>query len=198
MNIFVLDEDPKISAQMMCNKHVVKMILESGQMLCTAHWLSWLDGENGRPLLTDFKRVKDAQAWLFRCVPEGAQPPWKMSHIHHPCTKWTCETMGNYVWLLEHMRGLLNEYTKRYGKMHKSEEAWVWLSQNDPVGWCSVPGKYERTPHPLCVPDEIRTSVTDPVQAYRIYYVTHKSKIAKWTPRAVAPDWWPNEEERNA
>lgn len=37
MNIFVLSNDPIQAAQMQCNKHVVKMILESAQLLCTAH-----------------------------------------------------------------------------------------------------------------------------------------------------------------
>jgi hypothetical protein len=35
MNIFVLDEDPVISAQMQCDKHIVKMPLETAQMLCS-------------------------------------------------------------------------------------------------------------------------------------------------------------------
>ena len=43
MNIFVLDEDPTIAAQMQCDKHVVKMIVESAQMLSTAHRM--LDGK---------------------------------------------------------------------------------------------------------------------------------------------------------
>ena len=43
MNIFYLDRDPVIAAQMMCDKHVVKMILESAQMLSTAHRV--LDGD---------------------------------------------------------------------------------------------------------------------------------------------------------
>ena len=46
MNIFVLDNDPKIAAQMMCDKHVVKMIVESCQLMSTAHHV--LDGEVGR------------------------------------------------------------------------------------------------------------------------------------------------------
>lgn len=36
MNIFVLSEDPIVAARMQCNKHVVKMVLESTQMLCNA------------------------------------------------------------------------------------------------------------------------------------------------------------------
>ena len=36
MNIFVVDNDPKIAARDLCDKHVIKMILESAQMLCSA------------------------------------------------------------------------------------------------------------------------------------------------------------------
>lgn len=37
MNIFVLDNDPKISARFMCNQHCGKLLIESAQMLCSAH-----------------------------------------------------------------------------------------------------------------------------------------------------------------
>ena len=37
MNIFVLDDSPMVSAKYACDKHVVKMILESAQMLCSVH-----------------------------------------------------------------------------------------------------------------------------------------------------------------
>ena len=193
MNIFVLDKDPAVAATMMCNKHVVKMILESGQMLCTAHWLAYLDGENGRPVLDDFKRVKDAQEWLRGYVVEESQPPWKMSHVRHPCTTWTSSSISNYFWLLDHMRGLLDEYTKRYKKRHKSEEVYVWLSKNFPMN--AYTADFPMTPHPLCVPDEIKTFTDDAVQAYRTYYVTHKARIAKWKPHAEPPYWWPLEEQ---
>ena len=42
MNIFYLDKNPIKAAQIQYNKHVVKMILESAQMLCTAHH-HWAD-----------------------------------------------------------------------------------------------------------------------------------------------------------
>lgn len=193
MNIFVLDEDPKIAASMQCNKHVVKMILESGQMLCAAHWMAWLDGEDKRPVLGDFKRVRDAQNWLFENVPKVRQPPWKMSHIRHPCTLWAASTIGNYFWLLDHMRGLLDEYTRRYKKKHKSEEVYKWLSIYQPSDMMSGKKRLGKTPHPLCVPEEIKCFTQDPVQAYRTYYVTHKSHLAKWAPRAAPPSWWPEE-----
>lgn len=37
MNIFILDEDPIIAARSLCDKHICKMLLESGQMLCSIH-----------------------------------------------------------------------------------------------------------------------------------------------------------------
>ena len=48
MNIFILDNDPVIAAQMQCDKHVVKMIVESAQMLSTVHRM--LDGKMERRL----------------------------------------------------------------------------------------------------------------------------------------------------
>ena len=49
MNIFVLDKDPYIAAQMMCDKHVVKMILEGCQMLSTVHSLDVV--QDNKPVL---------------------------------------------------------------------------------------------------------------------------------------------------
>ena len=53
---------------------------------------------------------------------------------------------------------------------------------------------FPMTPHPLCVPEEIKEFTSDPVDAYRTYYVTHKSNIAKWQPHATPPNWWPKGE----
>ena len=55
MNIFYVDRDPVKAAQMMCDKHIVKMILESAQMLCTAKrvldGIEWTDySKNGRKI----------------------------------------------------------------------------------------------------------------------------------------------------
>ena len=69
MNIFYLHKDPRICAQMYCDKHVVKMIIESAQMLCTTHHIL------------------------------GAAAPYKKIHVNHPCTVWTRESIDNYNWL---------------------------------------------------------------------------------------------------
>jgi hypothetical protein len=96
MNIFALDNNPIQAAQWLCDKHVVKMILESAQLLSTAH------------------RVLDD-------VPAGS-PLYKKTHENHPCAIWVRESFANYVWLYYHLRALLQEYTYRYGKHHKVEE----------------------------------------------------------------------------
>jgi len=93
MNIFYLDEDPRKAAELQYNKHVVKMILETAQILCTAH----------------------------HCVNgEDADVPYKSTHKNHPSTRWARMSANNYEWLYHHFIGLCEEYTKRYGKTHLS------------------------------------------------------------------------------
>jgi hypothetical protein len=92
MNIFVLDTSTRQAAKMHCDKHVVKMPLETAQLLCTAHQI--LDGYNG--IL------------------------YKATHIHHPCSVWVRESQANYIWLYMLFRDLAKEYTHRYGKQHLS------------------------------------------------------------------------------
>ncbi len=92
MNIFYLHKDPVIAAKVQYNKHVVKMILESAQMLCTAH----------------------------HHYDEDTDVPYKKAHYNHPSTIWTRESDEHYMWLFDHMVALGKEYTKRYGKVHLS------------------------------------------------------------------------------
>ena len=92
MNIFVLDEDPHVAASMACDKHVVKMILETAQMLCAA------------------------------AIAKGYEMPYGATHKHHPCTLWAGLSRGNWDWLVEHGIALCAEYTLRYGKVHKSQQ----------------------------------------------------------------------------
>ena len=104
MNIFVLDYDPKSCAQMHCDKHVVKMILETAQLLCGVHHM------------TDSQRLI----------------PSKLSHKNHPCSTWSRECVENYVWLCDLGLELCEEYTYRYGKKHKSQEIIEWCLLNIP------------------------------------------------------------------
>ena len=92
MNIFYLDHDPYRAASYFYDKHKVKMILESAQMLCTAHHVY------GNP----------------------DDVPYRQAHLNHPSTIWARQSRPNYYWLYEHMIALGQEYTKRYDKVHMS------------------------------------------------------------------------------
>jgi len=90
MNIFYLDKDPAKAASYFYDKHKVKMILESAQMLCTAHH-HYGNGDN---------------------------VPYKKAHYNHPSTIWCRQNASQYMWLYDHMIALGREYTKRYNKTH--------------------------------------------------------------------------------
>ena len=184
MNIFVLDEDPQIAAQYHCNKHVVKMILEAGQMLCAAHWLHLLDNYyNGH--ISDFKRVRDIQEWLYKNTHPLEQPPWKLSHMRHPCTIWTNNSLSNYMWHWQLGVSLCKEYTKRYERVHKSEVVLDWLGKNTP----RLMKDKGLTPFSVCMKEEYKVK-DDPIQSYRNYYIKDKVRFAKWEPRTKTPDWF--------
>ena len=86
MNIFVLDNDIETCARYHCDQHVVKMILESVQMLCTA------------------------------LNKKGFVTPYKSTHSSHPCVLWVEESYENYLWLQALALALNSEYRFRYAK----------------------------------------------------------------------------------
>ena len=92
MNIFILDKDIEKCAQYHCDQHVIKMILESVQMLCTA------------------------------LNKKGFNTPYKSTHVKHPCVLWVEESFGNYSWLKNLALALNAEYRFRFEKDsdHKS------------------------------------------------------------------------------
>jgi hypothetical protein len=102
MNIFFLDFDTKKCAQYHCDKHVVKMILETAQLLCGVHWVI------------------------------GSEAPYKLSHKNHPCAIWTRNSLSNYLYLCDLGLELCKEYTYRYGKRHKSQDIIEWCLTNKP------------------------------------------------------------------
>jgi hypothetical protein len=102
MNIFLLDWDVKKCAQYHCDKHVVKMILETAQLLCGVH----------------------------HTTNSTNQVPYKLSHKNHPCSIWARESITNYLYLCELGLELCEEYTYRYGKRHKSQDVIEWCVTN--------------------------------------------------------------------
>ncbi len=184
MNIFVLDKDPRRAAEYHCDKHAVKMILESAQMLCTAHWLGW-----ARLLKAPPMKKKDLQQWLYNNVPKDLQPPWKMTHVNHPCTQWTQQVWGNYFWHSRLGLALCDVYTERYGKVHKSHEVHRWLNRHIPPTFAAtVENPVGTTQFAVCMPDECKVP-EDPVESYRSYYRMHKVKMARWA-YSEKPVWF--------
>lgn len=162
MNIFFLDKSPKLSAQYQCNKHVIKMIVESAQLLSTAHRV--LDGD--KLVLPD-----DREQILY-----------KATHINHPCAVWCRATYMNYRWLADHLEYLLDEYTLRYKKQHKSEDVYHALIDSPD---CIEPEGF--TTPPCCMPDEFKIS-DNYVDNYREYYRVDKAHLHAWKNRDK-PNW---------
>lgn len=151
-------------------------------MLCTAHWVSWME-ELGVSR-SDFKLVRDLKKFLNENVPADKQPPWSLTHVNHPCSVWTRETVSNYFWHARLMKSLLEEYTHRYEKKHKSEAVWKWLNKNLPPKIFDAP----LTDHPICMPEDYKIS-ENPVECYREYYLKDKVRFAKWK-KGNIPKWW--------
>jgi hypothetical protein len=160
MNIFALDENPMIAAQMHCDKHVVKMILESAQILSTVHHLEDVP----------------QQEYMLKHL-------YKPTHKNHPCTIWARENTANYHWLARLYYYLGCEYTYRYGKEHKSMELNRYLSKTP----YSLTIESDHTPFALAMPDQYKYCAT-PVDCYQLYYRCEKSHILQYTKRAK-PDW---------
>lgn len=93
MNIFFLHFLPRLCAIYHVDRHVVKMILESSQLLCTAIYVSTGKVEFCRP-----------------------------THRNHPSAVWARANKSNWFWLKCLALELCKEYTYRYGKVHKYEE----------------------------------------------------------------------------
>lgn len=91
LNIFVLDADYRKAAQMACDRHCVKMILESTQLLCTSILI------------------------------HGGDAPYKKTHSRHPSTIFTAKTKQNWLWVRNYALALCEEYTYRYKKIHKCQ-----------------------------------------------------------------------------
>jgi hypothetical protein len=94
MNIFYFDLNIELCAQSHCDSHVVKMILESAQILCTVLWMN------------------------------GMEAPYKPTHTKHPCVLWANQSLSNWIWLKDLAGALNEEFKYRFDHQlnHKSYE----------------------------------------------------------------------------
>jgi hypothetical protein len=189
MNIFTLSFNQRTAAQAHCDKHVVKMILEYGLLLSTAHRL--IDGT-----LSTFEKPNGKLQKLYLLKGETVSfniekakfiidnpVCYGVTHFNHPCAVWARESSANYMWLSMLFMELSQEYTHRYTRTHKTQATiGHFLS--------GLPHKIKMadlTPHPQVMPDEFKDE--DPVRAYQNYYLGPKAAFARWTNRST-PIWF--------
>ena len=175
MNIFAIESDPAACAKSMVDKHVVKMILETAQLLSTAHRI--LDGEE-----YDGTSKSGRKAKRWRLYDDREDHLYSATHINHPSAIWARASNNNYNWLYCHFNALLSEYKHRYGKIHKCHNMWMFLERppmSIPVG--------PLTQVTTAMPDEYKVPGNS-VASYRNYYKAGKAHLHKWTNRE-APAW---------
>lgn len=153
MNIFYVDKNPEKAAKALCDKHIVKMVLESAQMMCAPF--------------------------------EKGSAPYRRTHFNHPSTKWARKSKEHYTWLATHAMALCLEYTRRYGRVHKSQAVITWCVEN--MDKLNFPTEGFEQP-PQAMPFEYQSN--NSVLSYRKYYQGEKKRIAKWKNRRKPPAWW--------
>ena len=166
MNLFILSLIQKEIAKYMMDKHVSKILLEAVQMLCSAKRVLNPDDSSNERL-------------------------YKLAHKNHPVTIWCRTSKANFVWTLDLIEALHNEWRFRYGhpetKFHKSYIMAHYLKENMPSDDSFA--KKGLTPFALAMPDEYKSD--DPVQSYRNYYMSEdKQRIATWKKGRGKPDWY--------
>jgi hypothetical protein len=167
MNIFILSLIQREIAQFMMDKHVSKILLEAVQMLCSA------------------KRIVDPEDIATN------DQIYKIAHKNHPVTIWCRKSRANFIWTLDLIDELHNEWRFRYGhpdtKTHKAYLTAIILRDNIPSE-----DKFEArglTPFALAMPDEYKCD--EPVISYRLYYMSkEKRRIATWNKRREKPKWY--------
>ena len=205
INIFYLDRDPVKAAEYAVDRHVVKMIQETTQILSTVHRV--LDGSWHKEVLTPavyrnlctigwsgrvdcavrilpgeqltFDQNSNVRDWVL--VNKQAM---MMTHVNHPCTVWARKSVENYMWLYNYLDALSAEKLHRYpdGPINTWAQYGRFLS-NVPVNLKD----HGFTDPPLAMPSEYKTK--DVVESYQRYYIGDKYHFAKWTNRSI-PKWF--------
>jgi len=165
MNIFATDQSPTISATELPDRHIVKMPLESVQMLVS---------------VCNRYGVEHGVLTTAGTVHRGGYP-------NHPCTVWAGDARLNAMWLHRHGLALCEEYTHRYGKRHACESQLLKLGE-------ALRGiAFERsgsTTFALAMHDHLKVSC--PHESYRrciAQKVIDKPGVFVWEKGRAAPEW---------
>lgn len=169
MNIFYLHPDPRQCAEQICIVHQNKMLVESCQLLSTAHHV--LDGDEAQPGI------------------------YASSHVNHPSAIWARENLSNYMWLYRYASALADLYKKRTGRWHKCEDVLNELAHG-PDNIVVSPKSPGMTEPPACVDTDIKRMSICTIQKYRKQI---NRKYEEWLTRAkplkveafpAKPEWW--------
>ena len=167
MNIFVVDYCPVTSASSLCDQHVIKMPIESVQMLSTTLHL------------------------------KGFPAPYKKAFINHPCTVWTRQSFENFCWLYIHALALCQEYTNRFKRKHETETALQCIRESIAKNTPELSSAFMfsgRTTFALAMPDKYKEP--NPAFSYRRFYINEKKHFARYTNRTM-PAWLEKENPYN-
>jgi hypothetical protein len=160
VNIFFLSDCPDQSAKWLVDRHVLKQGLESVQLLCTAYH------------------------------EQGIKAPYKSSHRNHPSSIWCRSSYDNFQWLIAHAYGIFDEYTARYGNIHKSQSVLEWCEDN--VYKMSF-DSYNLTSFAIAISEDCECrklsnfESLSAVEKYRSYYRLDKKHLHQW--KRNRPEW---------
>lgn len=182
MNIFILSHQTdfdlhiKEQARSHCDKHVIKMITESVQMLSTAL----------------------VQATDKRILALPQLPATAAAYAKHPCTLWTGASLHNFVYLAHLALALCDEKLHRW-PLNGAHIYHPWIKH-----LCEALPSYWEVPDsfPIAIPDNpqatkltgVNVNLQTAADLYQRHYATHKASFASWKNRAM-PVWFLLESE---
>ena len=211
MNIFHLSDSPIESAIWQHDRHVVKMTLETAQLLSTAIW-------HNADLLAAWESVHGPMRPGIDSIDSGGLRLYKsISNPNHPSAVWVRANERNFIWTVIHMNALIGEYHRRFLKPHGCDSVrWAmnavacklagvdrfYYSEREEISlnkWnrtthiqpeiCTLADSHD--PFVFCGPDYCRVGSFDVVDAYRIVYMREKifQNHVKWTRCDDLPDF---------
>jgi len=174
MNIFFLSMNSTELANLYCDQHVIKILLEICQMLYTAWFYS-----------DETEYVELHAPYTVNKSRKGYRP----AHKKHPMTMWISSSRENYMFAAEIAMCLALEYNKRFGKIHACAKHALWLYKNQPshfelresekAYYASKDVREDLTRIPECMPDEYKHESI--IESYKAYYTGEKMKFARFT-----------------
>jgi hypothetical protein len=176
MNLFFLSRNPREAARAHCNRHVVKMVLETAQLLSTAHRVA-----DGRLACGTSKSGRKASVRVLSDAGrEGLL--YRATHANHPVAAWIRKSSRHYAWAYRLFQELLCEYQFRYGKVHACSKLLAALAA--PPTAVRDAGFDEP---PKCMPEKFHAA-GDAVACYREYYREDKHHLLQYKARD-RPAW---------